>query len=130
MYCHQWRIVHMARRSLCGFIINASTCAGAGIIAQVVTYPLDTVRRRLEVNGSPLASRTYSGAWNCAVTIAQKEGIASLYRGCLINCLKIAPSATLQVIPCCSAKGFWIKVKPLQIFAAQIGQNPCRHHKH
>jgi Mitochondrial carrier protein len=82
---------------------NASALAGAGIMAEVVMYPFDTVRRRLEVSGSPLASMSYSSVWCCAVTITQKEGVASLYRGCLINCLKIGPSAALQVRFCSSA---------------------------
>lgn len=71
--------------------------AGACIVAQGVTYPLDTIRRRLEVSGSGLARQSYTSMWECFTSTVRREGLRALYGGCLANTVKIVPSAALQV---------------------------------
>jgi len=62
-----------------------------------VTYPLDTIRRRLEVSGSGLARQSYTSMWECFTSTVRREGLRALYGGCLANTVKIVPSASLQV---------------------------------
>jgi len=61
--------------------------ATSAIISQSICYPLDTVRRRMQVKGS-----TYTSMANAYSTIIQKEGFLGMYRGILPNTIKIVPN--------------------------------------
>lgn len=63
----------------------------SGIIAQTVCYPLDTVRRRMQ-----LMNRTYTSTANAFYTIATKEGFVGFYRGMVPNALKVVPNNALR----------------------------------
>jgi solute carrier family 25 phosphate transporter 23/24/25/41 len=70
----------------------------AALIATVSCYPLDTVRRRIQLE----AGR--SVAWHVAAgAIVRVDGIAGLYRGFLPNALKNLPN-----------KGAWQGSLPLR----------------
>ena len=74
--------------------------AGAGVLAQLVTYPIDTVRRRLEVRGShgyELKTRRSRQVSVAVDAILRREGFRGFYRGLLVNCIKTVPSTALQV---------------------------------
>lgn len=64
----------------------------AGSIAQTIIYPLDVLRRRFQVAGLKSMDYKYNGTWHALKTMAQKEGIKSLYKGLLPNYLKVAPA--------------------------------------
>lgn len=64
----------------------------AGSIAQTIIYPLDVLRRRFQVSGMNSMDYKYNGTWHALKTMAQKEGVKSLYRGLLPNYLKVAPA--------------------------------------
>jgi len=77
------------RKLLCGAL--------AGSISQTITYPLDVLRRKMQVVGMKSSSAgslgyQYNGAWDALTTIARTEGIRGLYRGLWPNLLKVAPS--------------------------------------
>jgi solute carrier family 25 protein 42 len=58
----------------------------AGLFAQSVTYPLDIVRRRIQVVG---AKGGYVSPWRVLVDIAKTEGLRKgLYKGVTMNWLK------------------------------------------
>jgi len=61
--------------------------ATSAIVAQSFCYPLDTVRRRMQVKGV-----TYKGMLDAYKTIIAKEGITGLYKGILPNTIKIVPN--------------------------------------
>ncbi|SCZ90762.1 BZ3500_MvSof-1268-A1-R1_Chr1-3g02225 [Microbotryum saponariae] len=69
-------------------------CCGAlaGSISQTLTYPLDVLRRRMQVVGVKGLGYEYSGAWNAVFTIIRKEGLKGLYKGIIPNLLKVGPS--------------------------------------
>lgn len=74
----------------------------ATLVAQAIIYPVDTVRRRLQVRGSPcdpapLAQRTL-GPWALGRHIAATEGWASLYAGLGVHAVKLLPAVGLQVL--------------------------------
>lgn len=73
----------VARRLLSGAL--------AGMTATALTHPLDTVRLRLA-----LPTHNYSGMTNAFITIAQKEGVAALYKGLCPTLVGIAPYAALN----------------------------------
>jgi len=65
--------------------------ATSAIISQSICYPLDTVRRRMQVKGS-----SYTSMANAYSTIIHKEGFLGLYRGILPNTIKIVPNNGLR----------------------------------
>lgn len=81
--------------------------AFAGVIASVcaktAVYPLDTTRKRLQVQG-PMREKfvhrnipMYSGVVSTLVTISKREGMRGLYRGLTVSLLKAAPAASVTM---------------------------------
>ena len=61
-------------------------CAGgiAGLLAQSATYPLDVVRRRMQVQ----EPKVYTGVTQAIRSILAGEGVAGLYKGLTMNWIK------------------------------------------
>lgn len=68
----------------------------AGLLGQTFTYPLDVVRRQMQVErflaSNSAASR---GTMQTLVMIAQKQGWKQLFSGLSINYLKVVPSVAI-----------------------------------
>jgi solute carrier family 25 protein 42 len=84
--------VHTARGLAPEQLLDAPTrlvCGGiAGLVAQSATYPLDIVRRRLQVHGSATGVARGS-TWAMLKHIFQSEGLAAgLYKGLSMNWIK------------------------------------------
>lgn len=67
--------------------------AGAGIIATVVTYPLDMLKTRLTMNHVNKGKAHYKGIWDAATTIVKQEGTLALYKGLWTSVLGVIPFA-------------------------------------
>ncbi|CAO3662182.1 unnamed protein product [Umbelopsis vinacea] len=80
----------VARKLVCGAL--------AGSIAQTVTYPLDVLRRRMQVTGMSTMQYKYRGTWDATKTMVQKEGIRGLYKGMIPNYLKVAPAISISFV--------------------------------
>mmetsp|Transcript_5345 Transcript_5345/g.13730 ORF Transcript_5345/g.13730 Transcript_5345/m.13730 type:complete len:400 (+) Transcript_5345:188-1387(+) len=65
--------------------------ATAGIFAQTACYPLDTVRRRMQ-----LAGKHYTSTANAFTTIARDEGFRGFYKGMSANALKVVPNNAIR----------------------------------
>lgn len=81
--------------------------AAAGIIASVLSktavYPLDTTRKRLQVQG-PMRSRyvhrnipLYSGVTSTLLNIWKNEGRRGMYRGLTVSLIKAAPASAVTM---------------------------------
>lgn len=70
--------------------------AGAAATAQFVLYPLDTLRRRVQMSGASGHPSSYRGALHCAYEVLRKEGFGALYRGCMVNVGKTLLGAPIQ----------------------------------
>lgn len=96
--------IGMGTKLLCG--------AGAGIVAQTLTYPLDLIRRRFQVM-QVMKQFHYKSTLHAFITIFTTEGLRGLYRGsnlvsfhslwcmrtgCLPNYLKVAPSMSVSFV--------------------------------
>jgi len=91
----------------------------AGIISKSTVFPLDTIRKRLQVQG-PTRERyihkdipIYSqGILHCAKDIIRNEGVRGLYKGLAVALLKSGPSAavTLWVFDGCLL--IWERMNP------------------
>lgn len=67
---------------------------GAGI----VSYPLDTVRRRLMMtSGKTGKDKMYDGTWDCFKKIYKDEGGKAFFKGCLSNVLRGTGGALVLV---------------------------------
>ena len=80
----------------------ASKWAGAqfSVIASgFVTYPFDTVRRRLQMQSEkPVEERLYKGAGHCFQLIMKEEGTAALFKGAGANVLRGTGAALVLVL--------------------------------
>lgn len=81
--------------------------AVAGVIASILSktavYPLDTTRKRLQVQG-PMRTQfvhrnipEYKGVVNTLVHIAKHEGRRGMYRGLTVSLLKAAPASAVTM---------------------------------
>lgn len=81
--------------------------AAAGVMASVLSktgvFPLDTIRKRLQVQG-PTRARyvhknipAYSGVFATLKAIVKKEGVRGLYRGLTVSLLKAAPAGAVTM---------------------------------
>ncbi|GBG24661.1 Mitochondrial carrier protein [Hondaea fermentalgiana] len=70
-------------------ILGLGACAG--IIAQTACYPLDTVRRRMQ-----LAGKNYSSTINAFATILKDEGPLGYYKGMSANAMKVVPNNAIR----------------------------------
>ena len=67
-------------------VARLSFGGAAGLFAQSVTYPLDIVRRRVQVMGR---AGGYASPWRALVDIARAEGlVGGLYKGVTMNWIK------------------------------------------
>ncbi|KAI4377779.1 hypothetical protein MLD38_015357 [Melastoma candidum] len=68
----------------------------AGLLGQTFTYPLDVVRRQMQVERLLASNGTeLKGTWESLVTIAQRQGWKQLFSGLSINYFKVAPSVAI-----------------------------------
>jgi len=85
-----------------GFVGVASKWAGAQfsvIMSGFVTYPFDTVRRRLQMQSEkPVDQRMYKGALHCAQKILADEGSAAMFKGAGANVLRGTGAALVLVL--------------------------------
>ena len=62
----------------------------AGVTAATATFPLEVVRRRMMMGAK------YANTLAALAAIARAEGTGALFKGCVLNWVKLAPSAGLS----------------------------------
>lgn len=67
-----------------------------GVMAGLITYPNDTVRRLLQLQGSRGTQNEYKGYWDCVRQTFRREGIGRFYRGLGVNIIRMAPNTAVQ----------------------------------
>lgn len=68
-------------------LLVLSLGAASGIFAQTICYPLDTVRRRMQMKGNK-----YSSIYNAFSTIIKEETWRGMYKGIVPNAIKVVPN--------------------------------------
>lgn len=66
----------------------------AGFIAQIATYPLDTMRKRVQVSLG--TDRLYKGTLDVFKKTLAMEGVKGFYKGLVPALIKVAPAAAIQ----------------------------------
>lgn len=67
-----------------------------GVMAGIITYPNDTVRRMLQLQGSKGTTEVYNGYFDCAKQIYSRYGIRRFYNGAMVNIIRMAPNTAIQ----------------------------------
>jgi solute carrier family 25 thiamine pyrophosphate transporter 19 len=89
------------------FLGSDSGAAVAGTVASILaktgTFPLDLVRKRIQVQGPTRARYVhknipeYGGAVRALRTILRQEGVRGLYRGLTVSLVKAAPASAVTM---------------------------------
>jgi hypothetical protein len=78
-------------------IIRKLVFGGAGgISAGLITYPNDTIRRLLQLQGSKGTTEHFDGYFDCLRKTYARYGIERFYRGAFINIVRMAPNTAIQ----------------------------------
>jgi len=80
----------------------------SGAVAQTISYPFDSVKKRLQAQNLGTISKKYNGMMDCFDKVIREEGVIALYRGTLPNMLRIAPYAAVMFTTYEEAKKFLI----------------------
>lgn len=67
-----------------------------GAMAGLITYPNDTVRRLLQLQGSHGTTESFNGYWDCVRKTVSKHGVRRLYNGVGINLVRMVPNTAVQ----------------------------------
>ena len=71
-------------------IIRLLWGAAAGAAAQTASYPLDVIRRRMQLFGLSSTLPHYRNTWHAARSIVHNEGVRGLFIGLSINYVKVS----------------------------------------
>lgn len=82
-----------AKRSTGNTLTILGLGAAAGLFSQTVCYPLDTVRRRMQMKGV-----VYRGTVDAFTTIARTEGLRGFYKGMVPNAVKVVPNNAIRFL--------------------------------
>mmetsp|Transcript_30550 Transcript_30550/g.58845 ORF Transcript_30550/g.58845 Transcript_30550/m.58845 type:complete len:343 (+) Transcript_30550:191-1219(+) len=72
---------------------NMGVGASTGLFAASICYPMDTIRRRMQMRGT-----NYSSTINCFTTIVSQEGYRALFKGWTANALKVVPQNSIRFV--------------------------------
>ena len=82
---------------------DAVAGVAASVLAKTATFPLDLVRKRLQIQG-PTREKyihtnvpVYKGVWQGLYTIYQKQGVRGWYRGLTVSLVKAAPASAVTM---------------------------------
>ncbi len=95
LYLHHVGVQEGWDNAIAGFV--------AGTLSKTGVFPLDVIRKRLQVQGPTRGGYVlrnipiYTGSWSCARRIVQIEGFRSLYKGLLVSLMKAAPSSAITL---------------------------------
>jgi solute carrier family 25 phosphate transporter 23/24/25/41 len=67
-----------------------------GVMAGLITYPNDTIRRMLQLQGSRGTQAEVTGYWDCVQKTYKAHGVGRFYRGVIINVIRMAPNSAVQ----------------------------------
>mmetsp|Transcript_18411 Transcript_18411/g.25515 ORF Transcript_18411/g.25515 Transcript_18411/m.25515 type:complete len:330 (-) Transcript_18411:137-1126(-) len=68
----------------------------AGLTAQTITFPADTVRHCMQANGISGQDNVYSSTLDCFNKIYLKEGVRGFFKGWGLNLVRSLPGAAVQ----------------------------------
>ncbi|KAI3690602.1 hypothetical protein L2E82_48728 [Cichorium intybus] len=95
-------------------MMRLSCGALAGLLGQTFTYPLDVVRRQMQVENMQVSgSARHKNTWKGITTIVSQQGWRQLFAGLSINYIKIVPSVAIGFTAYDMMKS-WLRIPPRQ----------------
>ncbi|XP_072992934.1 thylakoid ADP,ATP carrier protein, chloroplastic-like [Typha latifolia] len=79
---------------------SLATALVSATLATLMCYPLDTVRRQMQMRGSP-----YNSVLDAFPGIVERDGLIGLYRGFVPNALKSLPNSSIKLTAFDTVKG-------------------------
>jgi muconolactone delta-isomerase len=76
-------------------LAKLGTGTAACLVGQLIPYPLDTIKRRMQADHRPGVHHLSYG--QCIKHLWREAGIWSFYRGIGIQCVKTVPAAAMQL---------------------------------
>lgn len=73
------------------------TGAAAGALAHTLTYPLDTIRRRMQISGATGAA-TYTSVRQCCSMMLASEGAGAFFYGLAPTVIRSLPNLGIQFL--------------------------------
>lgn len=107
---------HVPEEHQKSIVMRLSCGALAGLLGQTFTYPLDVVRRQMQVENmqaSVKGDARYRSTVEGLVTIVRSQGWKQLFAGLSINYMKIVPSVAIGFTAYDTMK-CWLRVPPRQ----------------
>ena len=90
---------YQQEQSVRGMISKFACAQTAALAAAYVSYPFDTIRRRLQMQSEkPQAQWKYQGTMDCFRKIVSEEGTVALFKGAGANALRTVGSALVLVL--------------------------------
>lgn len=74
-----------------GFLLTVGCGALSGILATLVTFPMDTIRRRMQIQSLHVPPDQRLTSYQQLHRLVTREGLTSLYRGLTPEILKVIP---------------------------------------
>jgi len=79
--------------------IQLLSCGGiSGAMSQTITYPLDVMRRKMQMQGFSSNHPIYSSTLDCVKSIWKSRGVLGFYQGLVPNYLKVIPSISITFV--------------------------------
>lgn len=72
--------------------------AGAGLVAETLTYPGSTLQHRMMTNGLGGRERLYRNTWDCLMTTIRQKGVTDLFSGLSAGVLRCLPATAIQMV--------------------------------
>ncbi|KAF5815334.1 putative mitochondrial carrier domain protein [Helianthus annuus] len=94
-------------------MMRLSCGALAGLFGQTFTYPLDVVRRQMQVENLQAGGVRHASTWKGITTIVSEQGWRQLFAGLSINYIKIVPSVAIGFTAYDMMKS-WLRIPPRQ----------------
>lgn len=107
---------HVPEEQQKSIMMRLSCGALAGLFGQTFTYPLDVVRRQMQVENlrhSVQGNARYRNTWEGLTAIVSNQGWRQLFAGLNINYIKIVPSVAIGFTAYDMMK-FWLQIPPRQ----------------
>lgn len=75
-----------------GFLLTVLCGAASGTLATLVTFPMDTIRRRMQIQNLHITEKSKRlSSMQQFYTLCRREGFSSLYRGLTPELMKVIP---------------------------------------
>jgi Mitochondrial carrier protein len=94
-----------------GFLLTVACGAASGILATLITFPMDTIRRRMQVQNLHVPLHQRLTSQQQLQHLVYKEGLSSLYRGLTPELFKVVPMVGTMFLVYEQAKE-WMNVTP------------------